>query len=209
MNCPLCHNKTESKISAVNRTFYLCEHCGLIFTSPEFRLDSSEEKTRYSFHQNNIDDQGYVGFLNQIILPALDLIKAGSAGLDFGCGPNPVLAKLIEKKGLFCDYYDPYFFPEIDLNKKYDFIFATECFEHFFSPATELEKICKMLKPGGILAVMTEIRTEIDKFPDWYYIKDPTHVCFYTKQSFEFISEKHGLEIVFWDGKRVVVMRKR
>jgi len=209
MNCPLCNCcETSYRINACEKEFYLCNNCGLIFIGENYRLDRDTEKTRYSFHQNNIQDEGYVGFLNQIILPAIDLIKPGSIGLDFGCGPNPVLAKLIEKNGFCCDYYDPFFFPEIDLNKKYDFIFATECFEHFFSPATELEKICNMLNPGGILAVMTEIRPEIDKFRDWYYIKDPTHVCFYSNQSFDFICEKYGLKIAFWDGKRVVVMRK-
>jgi hypothetical protein len=50
---------------------------------------------------------------------------------------------------------------------------------------------------------------DLSKFPDWYYIKDPTHVCFYNSQSFDEICKIYGLEIVFCDGKRVVVMRKK
>lgn len=209
MNCPLCNsNIAGNSICAVSRNFFLCDNCKLIFVDPEFRLTEEEERKRYSFHQNNINDEGYVKFLNQIINPVLKELRPGLHGLDFGCGPDPVLAKLVKQRGFKCDYYDPYFFPEFNTDNQYDFIFATECFEHFFSTATELTIINSILKPGGVLAVMTEFWADLNKFSDWYYIKDPTHVCFYNYETLNYISQKYGFEIIFCDDKRVVVMRK-
>lgn len=210
MQCILCNSESNEKIlSGSNRDYYHCSTCQLIFLNQELVLSNEEEKSRYENHINTIEDKGYVDFLNRVIEPASEYINKNMQGLDYGCGPGPTLSKLIEFKGIKCDYYDPYFFPEKELSKQYDFIFATECFEHFYSPQSELESIDKILKPGGILAIMTEFWTDLNKFPDWYYIKDPTHVCFYHADTLKFISEKYGYEIIFCDDKRVVVMRKK
>jgi len=57
-------------------------------------------------------------------------------------------------KGYLCEDCDPLFF-ENPLNKKYDYIFSTEVFEHFFEPQKEIKKIYDLLRPGGYLVVMT------------------------------------------------------
>jgi SAM-dependent methyltransferase len=206
--CPLCNGNSLSIVENAFKESYLCNDCNLIFVNPELRLDEVEEKSRYSFHQNRISDQGYVDFLNQVISPTLKFIDGSMIGLDYGCGPNPVLSELIKQHNIECDFYDPYFFPKIDLQKRYDFIFATECFEHFFSPQKEMETIFKLLKPNGILAIMTEFWTSTEDFSHWYYPKDPTHVSFYNLESFDFICKHYGLQTIFCDEKRVVLMRK-
>ena len=172
------------------------------------RLSSDDEKKRYSFHRNSIDDNGYVDFLNRVIEPSLRYIAIGMNGLDFGCGPNPVLAQILESKGIDCSYYDPFFFPECDTNAKYDFIFATECFEHFFSPAKEIENICKLLKNNALLCVMTEMYSSVDDFGEWYYKNDPTHVCFYGGNTFDYICSNFGFTELHNDNHRVIILRK-
>ena len=60
-------------------------------------------------------------------------------GLDFGCGPGPALANMMQSDGYEMEIYDPFFFPNKDaLSKKYDFITCTETAEHFFNPHDEL-----------------------------------------------------------------------
>ena len=171
-------------------------------------LVADEEKKRYSFHQNSIENEGYVQFLNRIIEPAKQYISIGMSGIDYGCGPNPVLSQLVEKNGLKCDYYDPFFFPKIDIGRKYDFVFATECFEHFFSPADELKLICGILNTGGILGIMTEFVTDTTDFCNWYYKNDPTHVCFYSKKSIAYINNAFGFSEIYNDGHRVTILKK-
>ncbi len=209
MQCPLCNNHTSTfeKKPFNNNIYFFCSVCKLVFLSPNSYLGADEEKKRYALHQNNIEAKGYVEFLNRIIEPSLTYINKTMHGLDYGCGPDSVLSKLLNLQNIECDYYDPFFFPSL-LNKKYDFIFATECFEHFFSPSKELETIISHLKPGGYLSIMTEFNVNPDNFLDWYYIKDPTHVCFYSLDTFEYISQKFGFEIVYLDKNRSIILRK-
>ena len=208
MNCPLCNIQTENSFSANGRTYHRCGNCGLVYMDEKDRLDANDEKTRYLYHQNSIDNEGYVQFLNRIIEPAMQYLSVGMSGIDYGCGPNPVLAQLTERNGLKCDYYDPFFFPEINTGKKYDFVFATECFEHFFSPANELKRICNILNKGGILGIMTEFVTDTTDFDKWYYKNDPTHVCFYGSRSIGYICETYGFNELYNDKQRVIILKK-
>ena len=208
MNCPLCNTHNSNAFPANGKTYYSCSNCGLVYMDGNDHLSNDDEKKRYSFHQNDINNTGYVNFLNRIIEPAMDFLSKDMHGIDYGCGPNPVLAQIIENKGIRCDHYDPFFFPEIDTERKYDFIFATECFEHFFSPATELQQICNILKPNGILGIMTEIMDENTDFGSWYYKNDPTHVCFFNRKSLEYIKETYGFIELYNDNHRAIILRK-
>lgn len=209
MNCVLCSNTHISILeNTLDKEYYICNNCGIIFTSTKYHLNKKEEESRYKFHQNTIENIGYIKFLEQIISPCFKYINTNMIGLDFGCGPNPVLSQLLEKKGIKCEFYDPYFFNNLNFENKYDFIFATECFEHFFLPKKELKLISNILKPNGILAIMTEFYTNIDFFSNWYYIKDPTHICFYNRESFDFICQSWKYKILYTDNKRVIILKK-
>ena len=182
-------------------------NCKLIFTDTKFHLPKSAEKRRYKFHNNSIDSPGYVRFLMQAIAPATEHLTTKMHGLDFGCGAIPTVKELFVSQGYGCDNYDPLFFPELP-NKKYDFIIATECFEHFFFPAKDLQLINSKLHPNGILIIMTEQWVSAAKFKSWYYAKDATHVSFYHKSSMDFIARKFDYEKIYSDNARVTIFRK-
>jgi SAM-dependent methyltransferase len=208
--CPLCFN--EEFFLPVkgpdNRIFKMCRNCELIFAENRYLLTETEEKQRYLHHNNGIHNEGYVKFLNQAIEPALPLISRDMKGLDFGCGPTPTLSVLLTQKGFGCDDFDPFFFPHIP-QKQYDFIFATECFEHFYHPAKEIAHIHDLLKPGGILIIMTEIWKSPESFEKWYYAKDPTHVMFFNENTFRFMTDTYGFKHMKNDGIRVFMFKKR
>jgi SAM-dependent methyltransferase len=207
--CPLCFNKqslTPVKGPGL-RDYLFCGKCKLIFADARFFLPLEEEKKRYLTHNNGIQYPGYVKFLNQAIEPALPHLTKGMIGLDYGCGPNPTLSLLIEKQGYKCDNYDPIFSPELS-RKFFDFVFATECFEHFFFPEKEMKKLSNLLKPGGLLIVMTDKWKSIDAFLNWSYARDNTHVSFYHSYTFDFIAEKFKFQIVDNSHERVIIMLK-
>lgn len=217
MKCPLCDTITNKKISSSqNRDYYICKTCELIFINPKLLLEATEEKARYETHENTIESQGYVDFLNRAIIPSLDYIKDAAyksepimEGLDFGCGPGPVLSQLLEQRNIKCSNYDPFYYPDFNEQKKYDFIFATECFEHFYFPKNEIEKILSVLKSNGILTVMTELWTNLETFPSWYYLKDPTHVSLFNENTIKYICKVYGFKILFSDNQRVIILRKQ
>jgi len=208
--CPLCLNSESFAVvdGAESKAYRECKKCRLIFTESRFQPSKKSEKSRYLTHNNGIQYKGYVNFLNQAIEPTLPLLTQKMKGLDFGCGPEPTLSVILEQKGFSCDNYDPIFFPDMP-GSAYDFIFATECFEHFFFPAKEVQSIKNLLNPEGILVVMTETWKSTTTFSTWYYAKDSTHVSFYHHQTFDFIATKFGFTRLESNNERVMILQKK
>ncbi|MFN6944169.1 MAG: class I SAM-dependent methyltransferase [Cytophagaceae bacterium] len=209
MICPLCHTSTSQIINPPQdvRFYHKCPSCKLVFADPQFLPDMEEEKKRYKTHNNSLVEQGYVKFLYTLIDPALSYISEDMLGLDYGCGPVPVLSLLLQRHTIQCQNYDPLFGfePESDA---FDFVFASECFEHFHKPEEELDRIDKFLGQNGFLFIMTEQWDENTNFDTWYYLRDFTHVVFFHADTFQFIAQKYAYKVVSNDGKRRVILKK-
>jgi len=96
---------------------------------------------------------------------------------------------IYKKKGYKVSNYDPIYFPDKSLlNRQYDFITCTETIEHFRHPYQEFNLIDQILKDGGRFGLMTEVLYDESSFKNWWYPNDPTHICFYQPQTFEWIS---------------------
>lgn len=115
-------------------------------------------------------------------------------GLDFGCGPGPALSAMLREQGLACCDYDIFYAPQAErLQRVYDFVTATEVFEHLARPAEVLDQLISRIKPGGFLALMMQRPDEQDSFAHWGYLRDPTHISFYTNQALAFIADQWSL----------------
>ncbi len=204
--CPLCLTYEQNTLvtGADARTYYCCAECSLIFVDSDHFLSITEEKSHYINHQNGIANQGYVHFLNQLLEPMLPYLSNDMHGLDYGCGPSPTLSQLLNQQGISCDNYDP-FFTQTSLKPPYDFIVATECFEHFHQPKIEIHNICQLLTPGGLLGIMTECWSDIEYFKTWYYAKDPTHVCFYHAHTLDYVCREYSLIPLWQNNKRIFI----
>ena len=207
--CLLCQNDSfQPEVKGPeDRWLHFCENCKLVFEQKDNRPAPDEERERYLEHNNSIHHKGYVSYLNRAVKPALPWLNPGFRGLDFGCGPVPTLNRLLEKRGFTCEFYDPFFFPEYPLGT-FDFIFATECFEHFFRPADELQKLSDLLNSGGILVVMTKLWNDTRKFKKWRYAHDSTHVVFYHEDTFRFIARHYGFKLLEIKNEKVIILQK-
>ena len=163
---------------------------------------------RYLTHDNDPDNADYRRFLSRLWDELRPRLTVGARGLDYGAGPGPALAAMIEEDGYSAALYDPLFHPdETVLADTYDFITCTETVEHFATPRADFLRLYKILAPGAYLGIMTDILEDIRKFPDWYYHRDPTHVAFYTRRTFHWIAAWLGFEIEF-PRPRVLLLRK-
>jgi 2-polyprenyl-3-methyl-5-hydroxy-6-metoxy-1,4-benzoquinol methylase len=100
---------------------------------------------------------------------------------------------MLREAGPRVSLFDPFFAPNRSvLDRRYDFITCTETAEHFHAPADEFERLGRMLRPGGILAVMTCFQTDDARFANWHYRLDPTHVVFYREATLRRIAERRG-----------------
>ncbi|HEY9207201.1 MAG TPA: class I SAM-dependent methyltransferase [Candidatus Methanoperedens sp.] len=203
---PLKFSKSAGK--AGNRRFLRCNVCDLIFVPGNFHLSPEEEAARYRLHENTLLNKEYVRMFLEKISLIHQYCPGISSVLDYGCGPEPVLAELLRRDGYECDIYDPYFFPVFP-EGTYDLVISTEVFEHFRDVKSQIYNIISLLNPGGFVAVMTSFHDSIGDFEDWWYITDPTHVCFFGLKTFDWISKKFGLMMVYTNRNNFIILRKR
>ena len=208
--CPLC--KTPGCIifhKDTFRSYFICNTCGLVFVPRKEFLSAADEKSRYDLHRNAPEDQGYRKFLSRLFLPMQNLLAPGSSGLDFGCGPGPTLSVMFNEAGHYVSVYDQYYAQKLSLLKKqYDFITATEVLEHLRNPADELGRLWNCLKPGGWLGIMTKLVYNHETFVSWHYKNDPTHICFFARETFDWLSALWQAELTFI-GKDVILFHKK
>ncbi|MBT7682227.1 MAG: class I SAM-dependent methyltransferase [Nitrospina sp.] len=195
-----------------NREYWLCPQCRAISVPAELHISPDDEVKRYLEHENSLESEGYVRMFQEKI----DILQTYpiKSALDYGCGYEPVLKILLTRLGIEADGYDPNFFPEIRLDKRYDLVISTETFEHFRNPAEEIQRIIDRVVPGGYLAIMTRFyptednRFQPDKFANWYYKRDPTHIIFYCTKTFQWLAENIGFKMVFNNDHDFVVLKK-
>lgn len=196
IHCPLCQYPASQMLEDHMRSYYLCSGCQLVFADPASHLDSVSEKSVYDLHENDPADPGYREFLGRLSSPLLERLTPGQQGLDYGSGPGPTLSLMLQEAGMKMSIYDPFYAPERNaLLQQYDFITCTEVVEHFCHPARDWQLLCSILRPGGVLAVMTQPVISPERFSRWHYKNDPTHVSFYSSATFDWLGEHYGLQV--------------
>jgi hypothetical protein len=139
-----------------------------------------------------------VDFLSRLADPLARRLRPGARGLDFGCGPSPVLAGMLSEAGFPCGAYDPFFFPDPSLlSRRYDFVACSEVVEHAYDPAEMFALLGRLLAGGGVLGVMTRFHGMETPFGEWWYKHDPTHVCFYAESTMQWIAGRQGWAVEF------------
>ncbi|HJT23904.1 MAG TPA: methyltransferase domain-containing protein [bacterium] len=211
--CSVCGGPLESFRPGLDpRSYFSCRHCGFIQLEKAHHLTPEKQKERYLQHQNSRENRGYVemfeGFIAQGIAP---FVRPGGRLLDFGCGPEPVLAGMLRERGYAVDSYDLFFQKdEAYLDKQYDLILLTEVLEHLADPKGTLQALSERLAPGGFFSLMTLFHPEDrGKFSDWWYRRDPTHVSFFTAKTLGELGRGLGMTVLFSDPKNILVLGKR
>jgi SAM-dependent methyltransferase len=207
--CPLCRSlQTDAFHRDRQRNYYRCRSCRLVFVPPKHYIRREEEKAEYDRHQNRPDDPGYRQFLSRLFLPLQERLALNSQGLDFGSGPGPTLSVMLTEAGHDVVLYDPFYAHHPDvLTRRYDFITASEVVEHLHHPGLELDRLYRLLKPGGLLGIMTKQVIDRTRFANWHYINDPTHVCFFSTATFAWLTARWGARLDFI-AHDVIIIRK-
>lgn len=191
--------------------YYHCSICDFIFKDPKAYITAEKEHHIYNQHNNSIKDPRYVKYFRSFIENAiLKQTLKGNKGLDFGSGPSPVLATLLARDYNFdMDIYDLFYSPEkVYIGRKYDLITSTEVIEHLNDPIVYFELFRLMMKKDSILAVMTQFHPQnSDKFLKWHYIRDASHISFYSEVTMRKIADILELEIIYMDAYKNTVFR--
>lgn len=179
-------------------------------------LTLHEERAEYDKHENSLDDEGYRVFLNRMAEPMIQRLLEKNdpsrlAGLDFGSGPVSMLSSILKRAGFDQCSYDIFYKDDQSLlqgQNRYDFITATEVFEHLKDPKLEFKRLWQLLKPGGHLGIMTKRVLNQDAFAGWHYKNDPTHIIFFSDKTFHHLADVYQADLSIC-GPDTVIFTKR
>ena len=190
MRCTLCGTALVQRIDS---TYHDCTVCHALVMDTAFVPGSEEELRHYHTHDNDVHDPRYRRFTSPITEHVLKHFTAQHSGLDYGCGPGPVISTVLHEHGYRIAQYDPFFYSDTQpLTDTYDYIVCCEVIEHFHCPAEEFARLRSMLRPGGHLVCMSSLyHADID-FANWRYRKDPTHVFILRAETVGYIAEHFG-----------------
>ena len=176
---------------------------------PDSHLSPEQERAEYDLHENDPGDERYRSFLGRLAKPLLERLEPGMHGLDYGCGPGSTLSVMLTGRGMVVDDYDPIYATDIRLlQRRYDFVTSTEVVEHFCQPAVAWRQLASLVRPGGWLGIMTLLAPgDAESFSQWWYKNDPTHVSFYTANTFAWLAESMGFAVERLD-ERVLLMQR-
>lgn len=208
-HCPLCSgNDTHAYHEDKHRQYLRCSRCCLVFVPTHWHLCHAAEKAQYDLHENSFGDAAYRAFLGRLAAPLFERVAPPASGLDFGCGPVAVLAAMLREAGYTVDTFDAYYARNADVfARRYDFICASEVVEHLSQPARELARLWGMLRHKGYLAVMTKLVLNREAFAQWHYIRDPTHVCFFSRQTWSWWARQQGAACEFISDDVILLQR--
>lgn len=207
--CSLCGDTSvASYCTDKRRDYYQCHRCRLVFVPPWQHLLRDEEKAHYDLHENSPNDRGYRQFLSRLADPLTAVLKPGMSGLDFGSGPGPTLSVMLEEAGFHMSIYDIFYADEPSvLQVAYDFITITEVVEHLSRPGDVLDHLWSRIKPGGWLGIMTKMVLNPSAFSRWHYKNDQTHICFYSREVFDYLGQRWNARVRF-PASDVILMEK-
>ena len=210
LSCGFCGNRgLESFTTRRDKKEYIkCLNCGYVFLNPDLRPLPEKEKNRYLLHNNSYENYGYRKWLERFIDFSLKTsgIKNGCRILDFGSGPEPVLAQLLSEKGFDVSTEDKFFAAE-RRDGPFTLVTAVEVFEHLSEPGEVLKDLASRLEENGKICISTEFLPEKD-FETWYYRMDFTHIGFFPLNAFYKTAGNYGLKVSGTDGKHFIVLSK-
>lgn len=199
--------------------FVECARCGLVF-APEITDAHMAELYREGYH-GPADGAPEVGWADSKFLrPALALAGPGRLRvLDFGTGQS-LIPDLLRGQGhrvVAVDVVPPARphpdrltgdLPELELEPaRFDLAYTFQVFEHLPEPRRYLEELLRLVRPGGLVHVHTDMETpeRADGFTSWWYVLPPDHCTFYRHRTFEHLLRGTPHRIVFREPKAVTI----
>jgi hypothetical protein len=191
MNCTLCGEPELDDFYTDNwRQYQRCDSCDLIQVPTSFHLDSKSERAHYDTHNNSPDDADYRAFLNRLVEPLQKQLTPDARGLDFGCGPGLTISVMYRELGHVVDNYDIYYAKNESIwQQEFDFVTASEVVEHLKKPGRTLSRLWGLIRSGGKLGIMTQTFNPTIDFGTWHYRRDPTHICFFSQHTMQWLAD--------------------
>lgn len=179
-------------------SYHQCSSCRFIQTDEPFWLNEAYENAITSLDIGLVNRNLY---LQEEIPRIIDhCFPNAKTMLDYGGGYG-MFVRMMRDKGynffrqdIYCDNLFAKHFDITDHpDMRMDVLTAFEVFEHLVNPMAEMEKMLSYA-PNIIFSTVL-IPKSTDEFKNWWYLSPQTgqHIAFYSTESLQFMSAKHGL----------------
>jgi len=217
--CKLCMGSATLKFSAdlpndMQADYWECSHCRLLQSFHLDGLSPEELAPVYDPERWLVDpDPGATWRLSYIsrrlewlwktkMLPR----RTGMKILDFGSGSGFVVSYLRHRLGVLAWGYEPYatavFAPECTLEiwdqamelAPYQWVIASEVFEHFIDPLAELQRLKRVLGDPSAVFITTGRYVPGEHGSDWSYLAlhSGQHVALYAERTMQEVARILG-----------------
>jgi SAM-dependent methyltransferase len=202
--------------------FVACAACGFVF-APAITAERMERLYAASYH-GPTDGAPEEGWADPTFLdPAfVRLPKRPLRILDFGTGQSrvPDLLRGAGHRVLAVDLMPPTRphpdrltgrLDALPLPARFDLAFAFQVFEHLPEPRAPFEHLLRLLAPGGLLLIHTDMETpeRANGLEQWWYATPPDHSAFFRHRTFAALLAETPHRIVFKDAKSVLIRAGR
>ena len=227
--CPACGSITARSIKyrfKHGHWVYKCTSCKLRYVNPQpsdasiFQLYNSDY-----FQAGGFDSYGYKNYKKLLKLKRFtftrwlcELEASAQKGrlLEIGCASG-VFLEIAEKRGWEVtgvdvsrdaaeegrrkglNIYDGTLRENLSHLRDYDVVLMLDAFEHMRNPLECLESVYKVLRPGGIVYIITPNAGSASARilgVEWPHLKPKEHLCLFTKRSMRIIIERTGFELI-------------
>ena len=185
--------------------YFKCNRCGFVFSETHREMDKEKwEDLNSSWHHafesgvfgSDINQPPYANMALATKMLAVNGLLNMGASLDYAAGYG-TFAKILKKYFNETIYkYDPYVIGEKDDYyiestdlREYDFLVNTAMFEHILT-RNDIDSVNNLVSDGGVMMLHTQIREEIPKDPNWFYLTPHVHSAFFTNKSMRILMEQ-------------------
>lgn len=227
-NCPCCNagaDNSEFMFKKMTASYYRCNNCSLVYQNPQPVFEFTEEiYDGEHYHERYIRSEYIYLPTSKIYLKNIEkdlsktkFDKKSASLLDIGCGIGYFLylakndgynvqgadiskwAKIYAKKKFDVDVIAGNFL-EMDITENsYDMVTLWQTIEHLPQPNLFLNKIYKILKPGGYICIATpDVDSWIANFYKkfWNCYMPNEHICLFDFKSMKTILQRNKFEPV-------------
>ena len=211
--CKVCDETVAHFFYADHRSFYKCPTCSLIFTKDYPPKDKENghyqtqwEETQPEFWEKQVD----------VLLQMTQNYFQPQNILDFGAGSGH-LTRELQRRGYAVTPLEPMvngYLKDQDYPHTFDLIIALEVVEHLHDLWSEFQEIDKVLSPGGIFLCSTalsnpfiEQNDAVQKFSEWWYKDDFTHVNFFCNATLARLGERMNWDVDIYANKAFVMIK--
>lgn len=204
----------EEKIGWKEIKIVQCKNCGLLFANPRFSFEEVSEIYTDEYHEAH-GEQSKLEIYNER-LEHIRKYKTSGNLLDIGCGYGYFLkaaSKYFDVAGLELSPHAVEFIKKNQkipiINKDFlqaefdeqslDVVTLWDVIEHLYDPYSNLMKINKILKKGGIMALRTGDVSSLNAKiagKHWFFYHLIDHVYFFSKDTIIEMLDKAGFEVL-------------